>query len=286
MGSAAGPTVVFEAGISGSSLSWANVQPLVAEFANAVAYDRAGLGWSAGALTPRTVAHMVGELAAGLEVLGVSRPYLLVGHSFGGLLVQTFAHTYPERTAGVVMVDPVTQAGWVSASPEQLGRIRMGARLSRRGAVLAQIGIVRMALLLLMSGGKGAAQTVSRASSGKANSLIERLVGEVQKLPKKLHPVVAAHWSRARAFKAMAAHLECLPATARTAVTMPVPRNIPLAILSAETATAEEVAEREEWVSANQFGRHIQVARCGHWLQLDRPDLVADVVREMLTRVR
>jgi pimeloyl-ACP methyl ester carboxylesterase len=67
---------------------------------------------------------------------------------------------------------------------------------------------------------------------------------------------------------------------------MPVPREIPLVILSAANATPHELAEREEWVTASTQGRHIQVEGTGHWLQLERPELVAAVVREVLTRVR
>ncbi len=285
-GDAARPTVVFEAGVSGSCLSWASVQPLVAEFAQAVIYDRAGLGWSTGVLTPRTVANMVSELAAALDAARIAAPFVLVGHSFGGILIQAFAHTYPDRIAGLVMVDPVAQAEWAQAGARQMHRLRMGARLSRRGALLARFGVVRAALSLLMLGGTRLPRMLARASAGQGNSVIERLISEVRKLPAKAQPIVAAHWSRASSFRAMAAYLECLPHSARSALIMPVPREIPLVILSAANATPDELAEREEWVAASTQGRHIQVEGTGHWLQLERPDLVAAVVREVLTRVR
>jgi pimeloyl-ACP methyl ester carboxylesterase len=285
-GSPSAPTVVFEAGISGSSLSWSNVQPLVARFAHSVAYDRAGLGWSDGALTPRTVANMVSELAAALDAGKITPPYLLAAHSFGCLLIRAFASTYPDRTAALIMVDPVTIAGWVNPDPQQLRRLNTGARLSRRGALLARFGVVRAALSLLVAGGTRIPKLLARASAGQGNSVIERLIGEVRKLPVAAQPIVGSHWSRSRSFTAMAAYLECLPSNARAAVAMPVPSQIPMIILSADTATEAELAERTSWIAGREHAQHIQVPGTGHWLQLERPELVAGIVRDTLLRVR
>jgi len=280
------PAVIFEAGISGSCLSWSTVQPLVAGFAHAVSYDRAGLGWSTGALTPRTVANMIAELEAALTAAQVTPPYILVGHSFGCLLMQAFAHTHPAKSAAVILVDPVTQSGWANADAQALRRLRMGARLSRRGGWLARFGVVRAALALLVSGGTTIPKLVARASAGQGNSVIERLISEVRKLPAEAQPIVAAHWSRARSFSAMAAYLENLPPSARTAMKLPVPREIPLVILSAANATAEEMAERASWAAAHPNALHTQIAGTGHWLQLERPQFVTDTIRETLLRVR
>ncbi len=285
-GDPSGGTVVFEAGIAGSCLSWSLVQPLVAEFAHAVSYDRAGLGWSTGSLTPRTVTNMVAELAAVLEAAKLTSPHVLVGHSFGCLLIQAFAHAYPARTAALVMVDPVTQSGWAQASAEEMLRLNAGARLARRGAWLARLGIVRAALSLLVAGGTKFPKLVARASAGPGNSVIERLMGELRKLPPATRPMIAAHWSRARSFTALAAYLECLPASARQALQMPLPTEIPLTILSAASATVGELAERAVWAAANLNARHMQLEGTGHWLQLERPELVAEVIREAVSGVR
>ena len=285
-GRATSPTVVFESGISGSCLSWATVQPLVANFAHAISYDRAGLGWSGGTLTPRTIDNMAAELAAALDAEQIAQPYVLVGHSFGGLLVQTFAHTYPSRVAAIVMIDPVTQSGWAQADAREMQRLQMGARLSRRGAWLARFGVVRAALSLLMAGGTLLPKTIARASAGQGNSAIQRLISEVQKLPPQKQPIVAAQWSRARSFRAMASYLECLPTSARQALDRPAPAAIPLVVLSAESSTDAEQAERQAWVAGRLNSHHERIPGTGHWLQLERPELVAAVIRDVLLRVR
>jgi pimeloyl-ACP methyl ester carboxylesterase len=98
--------------------------------------------------------------------------------------------------------------------------------------------------------------------------------------------MIAAHWSRARSFTALAAYLECLPSSARQALKMPLPAEIPLTILSAASATTDELAERAAWVAASQNARHIRVEGTGHWLQLERPELVASVIHDAVSGVR
>src|SRR5438105_1426277 len=85
------PAVVLESGISASSLNWRTVQSEVAKFARVCSYDRAGLGWSdlcAQQCTPEALATQLWTLLRKADIPG---PYIVVGHSFGGLLVQAFA---------------------------------------------------------------------------------------------------------------------------------------------------------------------------------------------------
>lgn len=110
------PTVLLEAGLGGDHTSWAQVQPAVAELARVCSYDRAGLGQSGPTTTPRTSADVVQDLHQLLAAAGESGPYLLVGHSFGGLFVRHFAHTYPAEVVGVILVDAVHEEWWQRAA--------------------------------------------------------------------------------------------------------------------------------------------------------------------------
>jgi pimeloyl-ACP methyl ester carboxylesterase len=98
--------VIFESGLGEDVATWSNVQPQVAAFAHTLAYDRAGLGKSDPSPHPKTVQEMASELHALLHAVGVPPPYVLVGHSLGGAIVQVFAHSYPKEVAGLVLVDP------------------------------------------------------------------------------------------------------------------------------------------------------------------------------------
>lgn len=99
------PTVVFDSGLGGSSLEWTLVQPEVASFTRACAYDRAGYAWSDPGPLPRDAEHIVRDLEQLLGNGSVAAPYVLVGHSLGGLIVQRFARRNPQRIAGLVLVD-------------------------------------------------------------------------------------------------------------------------------------------------------------------------------------
>jgi pimeloyl-ACP methyl ester carboxylesterase len=99
------PTVVFDAGLGGSSLDWTLVQPEVASFTRACAYDRAGYAWSDPGPMPRDAKSIVSDLERLLGNGSVAAPYVLVGHSLGGLIVQHFARQNPQRIAGLVLVD-------------------------------------------------------------------------------------------------------------------------------------------------------------------------------------
>ena len=101
------PAVIFEAGLGGTSLDWSRVQPEVSEFSRACSYDRAGYGWSESGPRPRHAVRLAAELDRLLLDAGVPPPYVLVGHSFGGLTIRIFAARRERTVAGLVLVDAV-----------------------------------------------------------------------------------------------------------------------------------------------------------------------------------
>jgi pimeloyl-ACP methyl ester carboxylesterase len=273
-----GPTVIFESGISATCLNWMRVRADVARFAHACTYDRAGLGWSDAAKSPRTTSMIIDELHSMLEAAEVPPPYILVGHSFGGMLVRAYAARYPGDVAGLILVDPLAPGEWLHPSPAKTRMLRLGVRLSRRGAWLARLGVVRAALSLLMRGGRRVPQWIGKLSSGRGESVIMRLVGEVRKMPPEAWPMVRAHWCLPKSFLAMAGYLEVLPVSAREAVASDA---FPITVLSASNATPEQLQEREEMTHRSPRGRHTIARKSGHWIQLDEPELVVEAIREM-----
>lgn len=106
IGGQGSPAVVFEGGFGAGIASWSTVQKEVAAFARTVSYDRAGLGQSELGPKPRSAKQIATELHTALEKAGVKPPYLLVGHSFGGIYVRVFAEMYPKEVVGMVLLDP------------------------------------------------------------------------------------------------------------------------------------------------------------------------------------
>lgn len=100
-----GPTVLVENGLGDFSFDWILVQERVSRFTRVCTYDRGGYAWSDSGPRPRTYAQLNLELHDALTKLGEHGPYILVGHSFGGPVVRSFAASYPADTAGMVLVD-------------------------------------------------------------------------------------------------------------------------------------------------------------------------------------
>ncbi|MGY1711284.1 alpha/beta hydrolase [Geodermatophilus sp. SYSU D00758] len=136
-----GPTVVLEAGMGTPSTSWAWVQDMVAEDARVVSYDRAGIGWSDDRDGPVDPAAEVRDLRAALDATGEQGPYVLVGHSLGGLFARTFAATYPQQTAGVVLVDPSHEDQYTDLPPELQGTVDGAGTGMRLMQVAARLGV-------------------------------------------------------------------------------------------------------------------------------------------------
>jgi len=101
------PIIVFDSGVGGSHLDWVNVQSRAGEFTQACSYDRSGYGWSEMGIKPRTSKRIVSELTKILKIAKKEPPYILVGHSFGGLNMQLFARTNPKDVVGLVLIDSI-----------------------------------------------------------------------------------------------------------------------------------------------------------------------------------
>nr|WP_316244877.1 alpha/beta hydrolase [Paenibacillus antibioticophila] len=99
------PTIVFEAGSGETSLSWRGIPDALSEDATVVVYDRAGYAWSEQAPSARSGENIVQELHEALQNAELPGPYILVGHSLGGMYVRLFAQTYPDQVTGLVLVD-------------------------------------------------------------------------------------------------------------------------------------------------------------------------------------
>jgi pimeloyl-ACP methyl ester carboxylesterase len=141
------PTVILDAGLSGSSLDWSLVQPQIATFTRVCAYDRAGYGWSDAGPKPRSSQRLVEELSLLLSKAGLQDQYVLVGHSFGGWNMRLFACQHPEHVVGMVLVDaaPEDQSTRLPKLPfMQSMRQQAEWQLFRLRPLLARLGLLRL----------------------------------------------------------------------------------------------------------------------------------------------
>ena len=255
---AGSPVVLLEAGIAASSLSWSLVQQRIAGFTRVCAYDRAGLAWSDRASLPRTFEGIVTELA------------------------QLLAHVAPGDQ--YVLVDPPTE--WLTMTPRRDRMLRRAERLSRVGAVLAHIGVVRASLALLTGGAPGAPRRFVSVLGPAALHTLQRLVGEVKKLPSDVHPVVQELWCQPKCFHAMAEHLGVLRREGKALAALNPPPGIPLVVISSGNQPAEQIAEHRALAARSTTAQHVIAAKSTHWVQFDEPDLVVAAVKEVVESLR
>jgi len=277
-----GPTVIFEAGIGATNLNWRHIQKTVARFTGTASYDRSGLGFSSRCRTARTPGNIAAELHNLLEQAGIKPPYVLVGHSFGGLVMRRFALHYPEEVSGVVLVDPMRCEEWPPLDPTKQSQIDLGRRLIRYAQPIAVCGLTRLAVTSLFRRSKKLRGDLAGATVSGGRHVIERITNEVGKMPREVWPVVAAHWSRPSFYAGMRSHIESIPDTVREMHDADPIRDIPVTVL---TPGGSKPLSDQCLSRIGDNVRQVIAPASEHWIHLDEPDLVIDSIQAMVATV-
>ena len=278
------PTILLEAGLMSTVLSWSELQHTLEKSFRLVSYDRAGLGWSELGPMPRTADRIVDELHDLLERAAIPPPYVLVGHSFGGLTMPLFAARFPDQVAGMVLIDPVTPTEWNPPSAHDLKMTRIGARVCRRAALLARVGAIRFVAFLLAMGVKKVAaylvRLISRGSPDDSGTVSSPWFAA---LPPKEKAMASVFWVQPKFALTIASQLENLPASAATVGQFENFSDKPVVILSASTAPERRRKEHASIAGRLPQGVHVLAGKSNHWIMQADPDLVVRAI-EMVVK--
>ena len=252
------PIVVFEAGAAASRSTWAAVQPAVAGFATAVAYDRSGLGRSAPDPVARTLDRMADDLNDLLDGLGAERRFVLVGHSAGGPIVRLAASRRPERIAGLVLVDPTDEAADVL-----FGR----AFKAVETVTIAVFGaLARFGLLGRLFRAQFAGAPADVRADAEREAFTTGVI-ETQARQAKTFLTEVRRWR------------DSPPALGDIAVTViSGAKNgdgMPASVRAAANASHEARAQ------ASPRGRHVLAPNSGHYVPLTDPELIVEEIRRI-----
>ena len=278
-----GPAVIFESGISATSQNWLHVQESVSAFARVIAYDRGGLGWSTPCASERTPSNLSRELQAMLQNAGIEPPYVLVGHSFGGLVVRRYSADYPEVVAGVVLVDAMRTEEWPPVNEKQRAFLERGTRLTRFAVTIARLGLARLAVTSMLCGSGRISGALSRAAGSDGEHVLKRITCEVGKMPRLVRPIVAAHWSRPSFYRGMVAHLKAVPESVKEMHCAEPIGEAPVVLLTPGSAQPLS-SDGLQRIGLNV--RQVIAEKSGHWIHLDEPELVVDAIRMMVEQCR
>jgi pimeloyl-ACP methyl ester carboxylesterase len=272
-----GPTVLFEAGIAATNLNWFHIQETVSRFTGTASYDRGGLGWSSPCRTVRTPANIAAELHSMLVSAGIKPPYVLVGHSFGGLVMRRFTLLYPDEVSSVVLVDPMRCDEWPPMDPSKQAQLDRGKRLSRIAIPIARFGIARLALTSLFCRSGRLTRGLAGAAGNGGRHVLDRVTKEVGKMPREVWPIVAAHWSRPGFYAGMRSHVMAVPDTVREMRDAAPIHEIPVLVL---TPGGSKPLSDECLGKIGDNVRQVIAPASNHWIHLDEPELVIDSIRE------
>jgi pimeloyl-ACP methyl ester carboxylesterase len=191
---AGSPTVILESAFPGTSADWAWVQPQVASATRVCAYDRAGLGWSDLGPEPRDASQIAAELHTLLDRAGIRPPYILVGHSLGGLFVRQYAAHYPNELAGMVLVDATHPDVLTRLPPELAAGFTPGEPVLALFPILAGLGITRLGLVdpFPVDPHLPAQQHAANTALSVSTRSMTAIAGELRAIPAALAQVRAA----------------------------------------------------------------------------------------------
>ncbi|MGN6368830.1 MAG: alpha/beta fold hydrolase [Phycisphaerae bacterium] len=293
----AGPTVVLESGLGGG-VGWERVRARVGRFARAVTYDRAGFGKSESGPQPRDARQIATELHTALGHAGLLPPYVLVGHSMGGVYVRVFAGMYPLEVSGMVLVDP-TQVN-ACASMEEIHRWfeahcaqdwpTVAAACDRRPEAVRCLGWMQALEAKRMEAFLQTLQPpqrermrrawlahVTAGSAVRPGGQMNRSVHEeFQAATESFREAIAARpLTGVPIVLLAAAGQESLGATMEAL-------NPEMRLLQAEVQRWH-VADYREWAAATPGAKLVVAPGCGHNIQEDDPDLVAGEIREVIS---
>ena len=276
------PTIVLEAGLMSTVLSWGDLQHKLSQSHRVVSYDRAGLGWSDPGPMPRTAHRIVEELHTLLERAAIPPPYVLVGHSFGGLTMPLFAARFPEETAGMVLVDPLAAAEWNPPSEHDRKLTRIGAKVCRRAALLCHVGLIRFVALLLSTRAKKAAaylvRLISRGTPADSGSVSSPWFSALPESEKRMAPVF---WVQEKFAHTIASQLENLALSAAQQGSLDSIRDKPVMILSARTAPYRRRKEHAAMAACLPLGEYVPAGHSNHWIMQSEPELVIRAIESV-----
>ena len=186
----------------------------------------------------------------------------------------------------MVLVDSIHPAEWENPTPEQLMTVQVGLRYAGIAAWLARFGVVRLRLARVAKGSPRLGRVAASAFGTRVSSTVERIAGEIRKLPAPIVPIVRGFWSEPKSFISLGQHVAALSVSAAQAAAMKSFGDLPLVVLSGDHHPAPYDDWQRDLAQLSSRGVQLLAGDCGHWIHLDRPELVTEAIRQVVAAAR
>lgn len=253
------PTVIIDAGLGDWSTGWGFVQPEVAKTTRVCTYDRAGWAWSEAGPLPRDATQFAKELHTLLKNADIPGPYIMVGHSLGGLTVRVFVHDYASEVVGVVLIDSMTPQQFTESPTDVQPRLNTQSRPFNPLVALGHLGIVR---------------------------LLAKPLGILPHAP----PNPEAYYAlgvRPQNIQALMDDSQGMPAAGAQASAVETFDDLPLIVL---TAKLNDISGWQEWqtelLRLSSNSQQLFAENSGHNIEFDEPDAAVKAILQMVEQVR
>jgi pimeloyl-ACP methyl ester carboxylesterase len=263
------PTIVLEAGGGKDGLTWAGIQPKLALDTQVCSYDRAGLGWSDQGPSPRDADHVATELHELLASARIDMPVVLMGHSMGGLFIRDYAAHYPTEVAGLVFEDSSTPLQNRQPAYRAFEEPRKATRFDDfLNEAMIEVGVPRLL--------------------GACSGTFDRVKGINQRIfyEDRCH----------ERFEAMNAEMQAFDLSGQETVNTGPFGDMPILILFHDLAIdasdipqsliEENKADQDAFLKLSTRCRRVIVRNSGHFVHIDRPNVVQREVVNFIERIR
>ena len=245
-------TVVFDSGLGSFSLEWEYIQQALADYATTFSYDRAGYGWSGKNLGAGTSIEIVEDLRNSLNQLGVKPPYILVGHSFGGLNMRLYAQLYPNEVSSLLLIDSTNEYRFLPEymDDERQRQFKRTLKEYKLGYILSVLGVTR---------------------------LIKRPVWN-----KRLPSRYISLGYRTDAYEAIYKEYLSMKSSCYTVNNKTIDSSIPICILSAGKMNESWRSDQLKLKNISENCRHIVIEDSFHNIHLEKPNEVIKTIKELM----
>ena len=241
------PVVVIDTGVGDTSERWTPMQAQIAQITRVCTYDRAGYGASEPVPLPRHSQRLADELQHLLENAGIKGPYVLVGHSLGGLTMQIFADRYPDLVASLILLDPPPVSFITGQAFPELYQMFEGQAIE------------------FQTMADGARQSTDAEAQAQVNYL---------------KAVASEHAALIAESASQVAAIESFGDLPLVVIGSGVPN--PAFGAEAERYQQFWVEQNRELAAKSTNGTFILAQESSHYIQDDAPDVVLDVIRELV----